>query len=104
MAPHQKDPSFLTEHVRPHPPGRSPSKLVGAGGELQLITLDRQIEETISPAGSSRRTRASSLSLDPEFVAGHFWPSLNQQALELASQSGQAVVLCSPLIRSHLKS
>jgi flagellar biosynthesis protein FlhA len=101
MAPHQKDPAFLTEHVRTALARTITKKLVGPGGELQLITLDRTIEETIA-GGLIQTDQGQQLSLDPEFVRS-FVASLNQQAVELASQSSQAVVLCSPLIRSHLK-
>jgi flagellar biosynthesis protein FlhA len=101
MAPHQKDPVFLTEHVRTALARTITKKLVGPDGELQLITLDRQIEETIA-GGLIQTDQGQQLSLDPEFVRS-FVASLNQQAVELASQSSHAVVLCSPLIRSHLK-
>jgi flagellar biosynthesis protein FlhA len=101
MAPHQKDPLFLTEHVRTALARTITKKLVGPGGELTLLTLDRTIEETIA-GGLIQTDQGQQLSLDPEFVRG-FVASLNQQAMELASQSSQAVVLCSPLIRAHLK-
>jgi flagellar biosynthesis protein FlhA len=101
MAPHQKDPMFLTEHVRTALARTITKKLVGPGGELALITLDRTIEETIAQ-GLIQTDQGQQLSLDPEFVRS-FVASLNQQAVELASQSSQAVVLCSPLIRAHLK-
>jgi flagellar biosynthesis protein FlhA len=101
LAPHQKDPLFLTEHVRTALARTITKKLVGPGGELNLITLDRQIEETIA-GGLIQTDQGQQLSLDPEFVRS-FVAGLNQQAMELASQSSQAVVLCSPLIRAHLK-
>ena len=101
MAPYQKDPMVLTENVR-QALGRSiTKKLIGPDGELNLITLDRQIEETIA-GGIIQTDQGQQLSLDPEFVR-HFVASLNQQAMEMASQSNQSIVLCSPLIRSHLK-
>jgi flagellar biosynthesis protein FlhA len=101
MAPHHKDPMFLTEHVRSALARTITRKLTGPGGELPLITLERSIEETIA-GGLIQTDQGQQLSLDPEFVRS-FVASLNQQATELASQSSQAVVLCSPLIRSHLK-
>ena len=102
MAPRlRRDPALLTEHVRTALARTITRKLVGPGGELQLITLDRSIEETIA-GGLIQTDQGQQLSLDPEFVRS-FVASLNAQAVELASQSSQAVVLCSPLIRSHLK-
>ncbi|MGZ3709303.1 MAG: FHIPEP family type III secretion protein, partial [Bdellovibrionota bacterium] len=76
-------------------------KLVGADGQITLLTLDRTIEETIA-GGIIQTDQGQQLSLDPEFVRA-FIAQLNQQAVELANQSSQPVVLCSPLIRSHLK-
>jgi len=76
-------------------------KLVGPDGQIQLLTLDRTIEETIA-GGIIQTDQGQQLSLDPEFVR-NFIGSLNTQAMELASQSSYAIVLCSPLIRAHLK-
>ncbi len=100
-APTQKDPMVITEQVRQALGRTITKKLIGPDGQLQLITLDRQIEETIA-GGIIQTDQGQQLSLDPEFVRT-FVAGLNQQAAEMASQSSQAVVLCSPLIRSHLK-
>ncbi|MGK5089271.1 flagellar biosynthesis protein FlhA [Bdellovibrionota bacterium FG-2] len=101
MAPYQKDPALLTEHVRQSLGRTITKKLVGGDGQINLLTLDKNIEETIA-AGLIQTDQGQQLSLDPEFVRG-FIQQLNAQALELASQSNQAIILCSPLIRSHLK-
>jgi flagellar biosynthesis protein FlhA len=101
MAPHQKDASMLTEHVRTALARTITKKLVGADGQIQLLTLDRNIEETIA-AGIIQTDQGHQLSLDPEFVRA-FVGQLNQQATDLAAQANQAVVLCSPMIRGHLK-
>ncbi len=101
MAPHQKDPSMLTEHVRTALARTITKKLVSPDGSLQLLTLDRSIEETIA-GGIIQTDQGHQLSLDPEFVRS-FVASLNAQAIELANQSSHAVVLCSPLIRHHLR-
>jgi flagellar biosynthesis protein FlhA len=100
-APTQKDATLLTEHVRASLARTITRKLVGPDGQLNLLTLDRSIEETIA-GGIIQTDQGQQLSLDPEFVRS-FIQSLNQQAIELASQSSQAVILCSPLIRHHLK-
>ena len=101
MAPQQKDPALLTEHVRTALARTITKKLVGADGQISLLTLDRTIEETIA-GGIIQTDQGQQLSLDPEFVRG-FIAQLNQQAMELSSQSSHAVILCSPLIRAHLK-
>jgi flagellar biosynthesis protein FlhA len=102
VAPSQKDPTLLTEHVRGALARTITKKLVGSDGQIQLLTLDRSIEETIA-AGIIQTDQGQQLSLDPEFVRALI-QKLNIQAMELANQTSQAVVLCSPLIRHHLKS
>ena len=98
---HQKDATLLTENVRTALARTITKKLVGPSGEMMLLTLDRTIEETIA-GGIIQTDQGQQLSLDPEFVRS-FIAQLNQQAIELAGQSSQAIVLCSPMIRTHLK-
>lgn len=100
-APTQKDPTLLTEQVRTSLARTITKKLVGPEGLLKLITLDRHIEETIA-SGIIQTELGQQLSLDPEFVR-NFVARLNEQAIELAAQASQPVVLCSPMIRHHLK-
>lgn len=101
-APTQKDPALLTEHVRTALARVITKKLVGGDGNLSLLTLDRSIEETIA-GGIIQTDQGQQLSLDPEFVR-EFVAQLNQQAIDMATQASQTVLLCSPLIRTHLKS
>ncbi|MGZ3699716.1 MAG: FHIPEP family type III secretion protein, partial [Bdellovibrionota bacterium] len=96
-----KDPTVLTEHVRSALARTITKKLVGPDGQLTLLTLDRNIEETIA-GGIIQTDQGQQLSLDPEFVR-NFIAQLNQQAMEITAIASNAVVLCSPLIRSHLK-
>ncbi len=102
VAPLQKDPIILTEQVRASLARSITKKLLGPDGQLTLITLDRNIEETIA-SGIIQTDQGQQLSIDPEFVRT-FIAQLNQQAVEVASQSNHTIVLCSPLIRSHVKS
>jgi flagellar biosynthesis protein FlhA len=101
MAPYQKDAAQLTEHVRTVMARNITKKLVGADGVLQLLTLDRTIEEAVA-AGIIQTDTGQQLSLDPEFVR-QLIGELNAKAMELVNLSSQAVILCSPLIRFHLK-
>ncbi|MFZ9596708.1 MAG: flagellar biosynthesis protein FlhA [Bdellovibrionia bacterium] len=101
FGPTQKDPMVLTEHVRAALARSITKKLLGPDGTLSLITLDRTIEETIA-SGIIQTDQGAQLSIDPEFVRS-FVAQLNQQALEMSKESAQPVVLCSPLIRGHLK-
>lgn len=101
MAPHQKDPSLLTEHVRSALSRTITKKLVGFDGQLTLLTLDKNVEESIA-SGIIQTDQGAQLSLDPEFVR-QFVSELNEQAAQLLQETNQAVVLCSPLIRMHVK-
>lgn len=100
-APTQKDPQILTESVRTALARTITKKLVNGDGEMWLLTLDRSIEEAIA-GGIIQTDQGQQLSLDPEFVR-NFVAELNQKALELAAQTSTPVVLCSPMIRHHLK-
>jgi flagellar biosynthesis protein FlhA len=100
-APTQKDPQLLTEHVRTALARQITTTLVAPSGELLLLTLDRQIEETIA-AGILQTDQGQQLSLDPEFVR-KLVAELNQWVTEALQQTSSAVVLCSPMIRHHLK-
>ena len=101
MAPHQKDPNLITEHVRTALSRTITKKLVGFDGQLTLLTLDKQVEETIA-SGIIQTDQGPQLSLDPEFVR-QFVSELNDQAAQMLQETSQAVVLCSPLIRMHVK-
>ena len=101
VAPTQKDPVVLTEAVRSVLSRTITKKLVDSSGQLQLITLDRVVEETIAQ-GIIQTDQGQQLSVDPEFVRS-FVAQLNQQAPEMSRETSQAVVLCSPMIRFHLK-
>jgi len=100
-APTQKDPQLLTEHVRTALARSLTKKLVGPGGELGLITLDRHIEESIA-AGILQTDQGQQLSLEPDFVR-KLIAELNQWVVEALQTSSTAVILCSPMIRHHLK-
>ncbi len=101
LAPHQKDANLLTEHVRSSLARTITKKLVGFDGQLTLLTLDKNVEETIAQ-GIIQTDQGPQLSLDPEFVR-QFVSQLNDQAAELIQETNQAVLLCSPLIRMHVK-
>lgn len=96
-----KDTTQLTEQVRAAMGRSITKKLVGGDGNLTLLTLDRQVEESFA-GGIIQTDQGQQLSMDPEFVR-NFIAELNQQAQAVIAESNQAVVLCSPLIRSHVK-
>ena len=96
-----KDAAVLTENVRTAMARTITKNLAGPDGNIKLLTLDRTVEETVA-GGIIQTDQGAQLSLDPEFVRSLI-AQLNQKATELAKESSHTVVLCSPLIRSHLK-
>ncbi|MGE0615482.1 MAG: flagellar biosynthesis protein FlhA, partial [Bacteriovoracia bacterium] len=101
-APMIKDPGVLTESVRTALGRTITKKLVGDAGEIKLLTLDKSIEETIA-SGIIQTDQGQQLSVDPEFVR-QFIAELNRKAIEIATETNNTIVLCSPVIRMHLKS
>jgi flagellar biosynthesis protein FlhA len=96
-----KDPVSLTEAARTALHRSITSRLVSLGGELAILTLDRQIEETIASSIVSTE-RGQELATDPDFVR-RLLGSLNLDVARSLEQHSQAVVLCSPSIRYHFK-
>lgn len=102
VGPSQKDPDLITEHVRVSLSRTITKKLVSVDGTIPLLTLEKEIEETIA-GGIISTDQGQQLSVDPEFVR-QFIAELNDKAMALMEESSHAVVLCSPMIRHHLKS
>lgn len=96
-----KDPIMLTEAARASLHRSITTRLVGGGSELVILTLDRQIEETIA-SSIVNTERGQELATDPDFVR-RLLGSLNLDVARSLEQYSQAVVLCSPSIRYHFK-
>lgn len=96
-----KDPISLTEAARTALHRSITTRLLNGGGELSILTLDRQIEETIASSIISTE-RGLELATDPDFVR-RLLGSLNLDVARSLEQNAQAVVLCSPSIRYHFK-
>ena len=96
-----KDPIYLTECVRMAQQRTICSRLVNPDNQLFILTLERQIEEMIANAIVTT-DRGRELSPDPEFVQ-RLLASLNLVVSRAIDQYSQAVILCSPSIRFHVK-
>jgi flagellar biosynthesis protein FlhA len=98
-----KDPISLTEAARASLHRSITTRLVspGGGNELVILTLDRQIEETIA-SSIVNTERGQELATDPDFVR-RLLGSLNLDVARSLEQYSQAIVLCSPSIRYHFK-
>lgn len=101
FAPTQKDVCLLTEYVRSGIARTITKKLVSVDGFLKLITLEKNIEEVFS-AGIIQTDHGAQLSVDPEFIK-KFISQLSEEVSKMVTEIGQAVVLCSPTIRYHIK-
>ncbi|MGZ3651943.1 MAG: flagellar biosynthesis protein FlhA [Bdellovibrionota bacterium] len=100
-APSTKDPIQLTEAARASLHRSITTRLVSSGNELVILTLDRQIEETIA-SSIVNTDRGQELATDPDFVR-RLLGSLNLDVARSLEQYSQAIVLCSPSIRYHFK-
>lgn len=96
-----KDPVLLTESVRSSLHRSITTRLLGSGAELPILTLDRQIEESIANSIITG-DKGSELAADPEFVR-QLLSSLNLDVARSLEQYSQAIILCSPSIRFHFK-
>ena len=96
-----KDPISLTEAARTGLQRSITSRLLAGGTELAILTLDRQIEETIA-SSIVNTERGPEVATDPEFVR-QLLSSLNVDVARSLEQYSQAVILCSPSIRFHFK-
>ncbi len=99
-APHSQDVDLLTEQVRHALARQISSKYVRDNTVLPLLTLDRNVEETLQQS-VKQKGNSSFLSIDPK-TAESF---LNRLCSEVENFTGgpNPVLLCNPLIRSHVK-
>jgi flagellar biosynthesis protein FlhA len=100
-APLIKDPEVLTEYVRQNlarticHPYQSPE------GVITVMTLEPKLEEWVSEA-IQHTDQGSYLSLEPR-LAQNILLKVKDSSEKIQIQGLQPVILCSPIIRSHLK-
>lgn len=100
-APMVKDPELLTEFVRQKLARSIVRQHETQEGELPLITLAADIEDIMTKSITDT-DRGSYLSIDPE-VGQRILTALNN-SLEVHSRMNyQPVLLCSPVVRRHLR-
>ncbi len=100
-APMSKDGDLLTEYVR-QKLGRSILEpYVQEGGVLQVITVDPAVEETLSK-GIQQSEHGLYLSLEPRVVESII-NSIKEEVEKFMNISVQPIILCSPLLRRHLR-
>ena len=93
-----KDAEYLTELVRQKLGALICQNLATSNGDLQVLTLDAAIEQTIA----NNVREQSALVLDPRF-AEQLLSRLASQVEQMVRSNTQPVLLCAPELRRHLR-
>ena len=96
-----KDPEILTEHVRQKLARSILRQYENAEGVLSIVSLDQQIEDLLREK-IQRGDQGTYLALEPN-LAQRILRSVLQALDRLTQVNIQPVLLCSPLVRRHLK-
>ncbi len=101
FAPMGKDPDLLTEYVRQRISRSMIAQYLGEGKELQVVTLDRQLEEILTK-NIKRTEHGSYLALDP-VMAQQIVQAVTGQVEKLLAVNTQPVVMTTPTLRRHFR-
>jgi flagellar biosynthesis protein FlhA len=99
--PLTKDPDLLTEYVRQRLARSIVKQYETAEGVLPLVTLDQNTEDMLRDR-IQKGEYGASLSLEPN-LAQKVIMNLHQTLERMTPLNYQPVVLCSPVVRRHLK-
>ena len=100
-APMTKDPDVLTEYVRQRLARCIVKQYETFDGVLPLITLDQKMEDLLRDKIQKGEYHAH-LAIDPG-LAQKILSNINQTFSKIGHLNYQPVILCSPVIRRHLK-
>ncbi len=101
-APMSKDPEVLTEYCRQRLARSIVKSLLGPGvKDLHVLTLDPAVEDVIT-AGIQQTEHGTYLSLDPDKVQA-ILNGINAQLDHFTKLTQPPVILCSPVVRRHLR-
>ncbi|MBK4735685.1 flagellar biosynthesis protein FlhA [Noviherbaspirillum sp. DKR-6] len=96
-----RDPAQLTELVRQRLGGAICQSLLGKGSELQVLTLDPTIEQTVA-ASLRGESDGARLVLEPKY-AEQMMHRLAGQVERMVKSNLLPVLLCAPELRRHLR-
>jgi len=96
-----KDAEVLTEQVRERLSGLICQQLAESRAELQVLTLDPGVEQSLASAIRTVEEKPSMV-LDPK-TAEQVLKKLSEEAERMARSNLKPVLLCAPLIRRHLR-
>ncbi len=96
-----KDPEILTEYVRQALARTITRPYEGEGRELKVLTLQQDLEERISKS-IQKTDQGAFLALEPDFLKS-FIQATNVEVKKVLNMGFHPVILCSPMVRRHLK-
>ncbi len=96
-----KDADILTEHARQALARTITKQYQAPDGTLHVITLDPRLDRSLADQAAALQPGAS-LNLDPT-LAHKLLGSMKQAAERVAARGQQPVVLCSQIVRRHLR-
>lgn len=100
-APMSKDPELLTEYVRQKLARSIVDPHIQSDGVLKVITLDRKAEDYLAK-NIQKTDQGAFLSLDPRVAEGVL-SSVKQETEKVLAMNLQPIILCSPILRRHLR-
>jgi flagellar biosynthesis protein FlhA len=101
FAPMGKDPDLLTEYVRQRVAKAMLAPYLQEGKTLQVITLDRTLEEILSK-NLKHTEHGSYLALDPQLVV-EIVEAVKKEVEQQVAFNTQPVVMTSPSLRRHFR-
>jgi flagellar biosynthesis protein FlhA len=96
-----KDPAILTEYVRQKLSRSITGPLTDEQGSISVLTLATQIEDFIRES-IQKTEHGTYLNLEPN-LAQRIIESIQQSAEKVSSDGLQPIILCSPIVRRHVR-
>ena len=100
-APLSKDPDLLTEYVRQSISRTITEKYITSDGSIPVVTLNPQLEKILTDS-LNQTQQGTYLAIDPD-VAQKVISSLEKVVDKFEKISRHPTILCSPIIRGHLR-
>ncbi|MFO7885314.1 MAG: flagellar biosynthesis protein FlhA, partial [Desulfobacteraceae bacterium] len=100
-APMSKDPDLLTEYVRQKIARGMLAPYLGQGRSLQVITLDRDLEEMLTK-NIKHTEHGSYLAVDPGTVE-KIINAVSSEVEKMVAMDVQPVIICPPALRRHFR-
>lgn len=96
-----KDPDILTEYVRQKLARSIIHPFVDENGRLSVLTLAPQVEDILRE-GVHKGEQGAYLAIDPK-LAQKVLDAMQESVNKASDQGHQAIIMCSPAVRRHLR-